>query len=381
MKILHLISSGGMYGAEAVILTLCRRLQELGHVSEIACFLNEHRPNTEFLQSATTQGFAVQPIHCRSRIDLKTVKELRRIIVDGGYDVVHSHNYKADIYLKLATMGLQIPIVATCHTWYDNNPSVWLYGVLDRFLLRSFDKVVSVSPGVSKRLRKAGVRANAIENITNGIAVEKYQNRFTVLRRELNLSPSKVLVGVVARLSREKGICHFLDAIAALGDDADQFEFAIIGEGPEAGSLKQQAERLGISKRLRFLGRREDMPEVFASIDILVQPSLDEGLPISVLEAMASGCTIVATSVGALPAVITSEETGLLISPGNAQEISAALLRTGADPTLRAQLGGSAQRRVQASFSAEEMTRKYLAVYQGTSSPVSVGRHVPSTSV
>lgn len=379
MKILHLISSGGMYGAEAVILTLCRCFQESGHISEIACFLNEHRPNTEFLESARAQGFAIQAIPCRSRIDIKTVRNLRRMIVEGEYDLIHSHNYKADIYLKLATIGLHIPIVATCHTWYDNNPSVWLYGALDRFLLRFFDAVVSVSPGVTIRLRKAGVRSSAVTKITNGIAVEKYQNRFAGLRRELNLLPSKVLVGVVARLSREKGICYFLDAIASLADDADAFEFVIIGEGPEAGNLHQQARNLGISNRVNFLGRREDMPEVFASIDILVQPSLDEGLPISVLEAMASGCTVIATSVGALPSVITSEETGILIPPGDAQQISSAIRRTGGDPTLRAQLGGSAQRRVQTTFSAEEMSRRYLSVYQAASTPVSVERQVANT--
>jgi len=379
MKILHLISSGGMYGAEAVITTLCLQLHENGHTSDIACFMNRHRPNTDFYEAARNQGLAVQSLLCRSRIDIDALRVLRRLIVEKDYDVVHSHNYKADVYLRLATFGLPVCVVATCHTWYDNDHAVWLYGVFDRMLLRFFDAVVSVSPGVSLRLKKAGIRSGAVTEITNGIAVEKYSNRFTVLQKELSIPHDRIVVGVVARLSREKGICHFLNAIHLLRDSTESFYFVVVGEGPEGASLRQQTEELGIADKVHFLGRREDMPEVFASIDILVQPSLNEGLPISVLEGMASGCTVIASRVGALPTVIEDGTSGVFVPPGDSQSLSQAILRVGNDPTLQAELGGNAQRRVQSLFSAQEMARKYLSIYEANGTPMSLGRRVPST--
>ena len=132
MKILHLISSGGLYGAETMVVALSKRLREEGHSSVIGVFHNLHSPNTDIADHARSSGLPVEILTCNGRIDARAVSRLRRLVRDQLVDAIHAHGYKADIYGYMANLGLRTPILSTCHNWVDNEFAAYLYGVLDR---------------------------------------------------------------------------------------------------------------------------------------------------------------------------------------------------------------------------------------------------------
>src|SRR5580700_12078966 len=145
MKILQLISSGGFYGAESVLLNLSVELQRSGHTCIVGVFENSRNANTEVGARAEIAGLAVRRIPCRSRLDWQTVREIQKIIEEDGIDLVHAHGYKADFYALLAARLAEVPVTATCHNWLGESRSMRSYARLDRYLLRFFDGVAAVS--------------------------------------------------------------------------------------------------------------------------------------------------------------------------------------------------------------------------------------------
>src|ERR1035437_10573854 len=128
MKVLHVISSGGMYGAEAVILNMSRMLLDGQHGSVLGVFSNSSNPNLQFYEAAVKEGLESHLIPCRGQVDRSAVAAIRELAIQSGADVVHAHGFKADIYVYFALRGLSVPFVSTCHTWYDNDLVVTLYG-------------------------------------------------------------------------------------------------------------------------------------------------------------------------------------------------------------------------------------------------------------
>ncbi len=269
--------------------------------------------------------------------------------------------FKADIYGYLATRGSGASLVSTCHTWYDNDLAVYWFGVLDRFVLRRFDMTVAVSGEVAQQLRSSGVGESRIRIIGNGINVLQFACARPALRE--HLVASTAVVGLVGRLAPEKGIQYFLDAAAVVLRSAPEVVFVVVGDGPERRNLEGAARSLGIENKVHFAGKLEDMAGVYASLDILVSSSLKEGLPMTILEALASGRPVVATAVGAVPELVQHEQTGLLTPPADAGALAGAILRLLDDCQLREKVAVQGQRLVREQFSAEAMTTQYLKVY------------------
>src|SRR5579884_366473 len=152
MKILHLISSGGMYGAEAVILNLCGVLNSSGqHEGLLGAFANSAAPNLALYEAARGAGIESHLIACKGQIDRTVPMRIRSLVQQTKADVVHTHGYKPDVYAWLALRHTGIPLVSTCHTWYDNDLAVRTYGAIDRWVLRKYHRVVAVSDAVQDR--------------------------------------------------------------------------------------------------------------------------------------------------------------------------------------------------------------------------------------
>jgi glycosyltransferase involved in cell wall biosynthesis len=360
MRVFHLISSGGFYGAERVVLTLSKTLNDMGHPATIGVFHNAHVPNIEVATHAQSLNLPVQLIACGRRFDWGTVRTLRDVFESAAPEVLHTHGYKADTYGYLAARGSKIALVSTCHNWLDENLAVYLYGVLDRFVLRKFDMTVAVSEAVANQLRAGGVAEDKVRIISNGIDVEAFSNAQPTIGRDA----SKCTVGLVGRLAPEKGIQFFLEAAARVLRSNPRVEFIVVGDGPERENLQQTAERLGVQSSVRFTGKLEDMPGVYASLDMLVSSSLKEGLPMTILEAMAAGRPVVATAVGAVPRLVLHEQTGLLVPPADAEALARAILRLLGGGELREKLACQGRQLIQDQFSAKAMAAQYVKVYE-----------------
>ncbi len=362
MKILHVISSSGMYGAEAVILSLMRTLSAGPHASALGVFDNAAGPNRQLFDAAVSQGLEAYLIPCAGQVDRATIAGIRALAASTDADVVHAHGYKADVYSFLALRRLKLPLVSTCHTWYDTNRIVTLYGKLDRFVLRRFARVVAVSEDVRRRLLGAGVQAGRIRIVRNGIDLRPFASASPSLRT--NLTPGAPLIGLVGRLAWEKGVDIFLDSAARVLAEFPTARFVVVGDGPDRPVLERSCRELGLDYALTFLGRRDDMASVYASLDIMVSASRQEGLPIALLEGMASGLPIVATAVGEVTGIVCDAVTGLLVPPKDPAALSAAILKVLRDTDRRTQFSRAARELVAREYSADRMTADYLRIYE-----------------
>ena len=363
MKILHIISSGGMYGAEAVILNLARTLRDGPHRCELGVFSNSPNPNLQLYETALREGIDSHLIPCRGQVDRAAVASIRELVNRTGADVVHAHGYKADIYTYIALRGICLPLVSTCHTWYDTDLFVSIYGRLDRYVLRKYTRVVAVSDEVKQRLLKAGVREGKIRIVRNGIDLSPFDGAVSA-RREGRIPGHALVVGLVGRLAWEKGVDLFLEAAAEVLVEIPETRFKVIGEGPDREKLEGLIDTLKIRYSVNLLGRREDMASQYASLDVMVSSSRQEGLPMALLEGMASGLALVATAVGDVPKVIVDGRTGLLVPAQNTGSLAAGIMELLHNPEKRKRLGLAARELIEEEYSSARMTADYLSVYK-----------------
>jgi glycosyltransferase involved in cell wall biosynthesis len=359
MKILHVISSAGFYGAERMIVSLCKAQRSAGDEATIGLFENEHLPNTELASAATESGIPVEMVGCKGRIDRQAIVKLRAIVQHGHYEVLHAHGYKGDIYAYFAARGTQARRVSTCHNWLDNTAATYVYGMLDRFALRHFDAVAAVSEEVAERLRSAGVAKNKVHIVPNGIDVKEF-----AVEPESASARDRLRVGLVGRLSAEKGVGYFLEAAAKVSKEFPEVEFVVAGDGPELSNLQGRTRELGIAHSVRFAGKVLEMAAFYRGINVLVSSSVKEGLPMTLLEGMAARRAIVATNVGDVAKVIIDGHTGLLLQPGDVAGLADGILRLLRDGALREQLGRNGQSFVREKYSSESMREQYSEMYR-----------------
>lgn len=291
----------------------------------------------------------------------RQIPALVRLIRESGIDVVHTHaSFAGRLAACLAGVGL---IVYTKHT-LDPVPERkgmkrWLFGLLNR---ATCDAAIAVSRAVRENLIREGIPPERVEVIYNGVDAEVFR-RTGVVQREW---PGKHLVGVVARLSPEKGHRFFLEAAKIVAAEMGDVTFLIVGTGPLEQELKEYVRESGIDERVVFAGHREDIPRILEQLDVLVLPSLSEAHPLSLVEGMCMGLPCVATAVGGVTEVISDEENGLLVEPGNADALAGAILRLLREPALAARLGDAARldaRRFDARMMAKKVTDLYRKCY------------------
>ena len=363
MKILQIISSGGMYGAEAVILNISHSLEDGPHRSIVGVFLNSSNPNLQLHERAVSEAIESHLIPCKGQFDWNAVVRIRELATQTGADVVHAHGYKADVYAYFALRRSGIPLVSTCHTWYDVDDRDHWYGVVDRFILRGYKSIVAVGEDPRQYLLRAGVSAGKIRMVRNGIDLRPFDRASAVVKEELDWHSNDV-VGLVGRLSVEKGVDIFLRAAARVLTQLPDVKFVVAGDGPDRAELDALIGKLGIGGSVRMLGRRDDMPSIYASLDVMVSASRREGLPIALLEGMASRLPIIATQIGEIPTVIQNGRTGVLVPANDPELLAAAIIELLRDPAKRERFGSAARQLVEEEYSAERMTADYLRVYE-----------------
>ncbi|RKY19566.1 MAG: glycosyltransferase family 1 protein, partial [Planctomycetota bacterium] len=229
-------------------------------------------------------------------------------------------------------------------------------------------RAVAIAPAVAEILRRGGVPEDRIVTICSSVDVEALRVPGAAgptrerLRAELGARDDQLLLLGLARLTRRKGFDLLLQALAARRDDP-RWALALAGEGEARHELQRQAASLGLAERVRFPGRRDDVPELLAAADVFVMPSRAEGLGVAALEAMAAGRPVLGARVGGLADAVAHDETGLLVPPEDVPALGAALDMLLNDSALRERLGAAGPVRVEAGFSARGMVDAYLALY------------------
>ena len=343
-----------------MLLNLCASQEKAGCQNSLLLFYNVHTPNVEFYERARRHGISVRMVHCKGRADWRAVRQIEEYIREDAIDVVHTHGYKADLYGFLAAWRSDKPIVATCHNWVGGTTALGIYNHLDRMALKRFAALAAVSDEVAQRLLDSGVPSGKIKTIANGIDVQAFEHGQPL--PELCATGSKV-IGMVARLDLQKGFKYLLRAVRELCNSFDGLKVVIVGEGPDRAAIERMIEEFGLQSNVLLAGQQSDMPGVYAAMDIFVLPSLNEGLPMTILEAMAASRPVVATRVGAIPKVIDDGENGLLVDPRNVDGLRNAIASLLSDSERCRCMGEKAHDWVSRNYTSEAMALKYRQLY------------------
>ena len=237
------------------------------------------------------------------------------------------------------------------------------YYRIDKAILPRFSRVVGVSQKIIEELIRIQVHPDKLRLISNGISLARFAGGSGHLRAELKIDPMTSVVGVVARMTPEKGLFHFIDAAKAMLTDLPGTRFLLVGDGPLRQELEKRVRELGIATQVIFAGSRSNMPEVYRTMDVFVLPSLNEGLPMALLEAMAASVPVVATEVGEIPKLIRPSREGLLIPPGDSKALAMAMAQLLHNLELSAIMASKAFTRVSELYSSKRMGEQYLELY------------------
>ncbi|MGN6250462.1 MAG: glycosyltransferase [Marmoricola sp.] len=337
----------GAGGAEAVVLALTEDALQAGHKVLAASAGGFRVAELGRLGVAHEQ---VRLVGRRPADLLASVRRLRQVGRRWRPDLVHAHNVKAAAVAR-AAVGRRVPILVTVHGVPDEE-----YAGAARVLRRVAGRVVAVSGDVADRLVAEGFPADRVDVVENAVVPPRVHPR-AASRRDLALPEDAPVVSCIARLVPQKRHDLLLEAWAGV----EQGVLLVVGDGPNRQDLERRAQRLGLTDRVRFLGERDDVDRILAATDCSVLSTDWEGLPISVLEAMAVGVPVIATAVGALPEVLG--EVAVLVPPGDAPALGAALRSLLADEARRAALAARGRALVADRFGPDRMGMDYRARY------------------
>jgi len=358
--VLHLRSSAGLYGAEYVILGLLPELAQRGIDSTLLCLDNQYLDEQPLYTRARALGLPAERLPCRGRFDFATVAALRERLRTHPKPLLHVHDYKSALTAWLARGRAHVPIVATSHGQFSSTTWLHLYHLLELSMMRRFERVCIVSAEMRPLLSRAGVREANIVLIENGIDTRRFSPGAPPLaRRDFDIDDGSFVFGAAMRLTEQKNPLGLIEAFARVAEATPRAMLVIAGDGPLREAVKVRAAELGLSNRLRLIGARDDLERFYTMLDAFVLPSLYEGLPLALLEAMAAGRPIVATDVGEVGAVLDGSE-GTLVPPADCVALAGAMQRA----MTRTQSGDALRARVVERYSVQRMADDYAAVYQ-----------------
>jgi len=370
-SVLHLRSATGLYGAEQVVLGLACEQQRRGDATRVIAFDHAGGAAPPLLAAASARGIPATALRCRGAADWHCVDALRRLLIASGADVLHCHDYKSIVYGRLASDGLGVARVATLHGWLDGNLRLRLYRWLERRALRRFDRICAVSPAIRETLVAAGLDERRVRRVDNGIDTARFRPA------PLPLAPRGpgILVGTAARLSPEKNLPMLVDAVAECRRRGLPLRLDVIGDGAGRAALERQVARLGLGDAVRLRGELAQPERWYPTLDAFVLPSLTEGMPMTVLEAMACGLPVVATAVGAVPELLDGLPVRRIVPPGDRAALVDALMRL--KPLAAPRL--DARTRVQARWSLPAMAERYAVIYGEAVAEQFVGAYLPAS--
>jgi len=353
LRVLHVDPERGWGGGEAQVMGLVRELAAGGHRSTVAA-----HPDGPLARACAAAGVAVVPLRIANHFDVRAGLALRRLA--RGADVVHFHTARAHALAPLCR-GRGARLVVTRRMDY-----VPAGGPYVRYLYNhAVDAVIAISAGVRDALLRVGVRRERIRVVPSGIDAAAFAappGARARLRREWAIGDDDVLIVVPGALERRKGHAVLLAAAAGLGAVLPRLRYVFCGDGREDDALRRAAA--GLDGVVRFAGFRRDMAACFAAADVVAMPSLQEGLGVAALEAMAAGRPVVGSRVGGLAEAVAHGETGLLVPPADAVALASALAQLARDADLRARLGAAGRARVLARYTSARMADGTLACYE-----------------
>jgi glycosyltransferase involved in cell wall biosynthesis len=358
--ILHLIETSGPGGAERVLVNIVENLDR-GRYGSVICLLKDGWLAAQLRQ----RGLETIIIPQRAGHDPAWVYKCVGLVRRKRIDMLHTHEFGMSTYGLLTSWFTRVPMIATVHgkAYYGER---WRRRMAYRLVASHAVQVVAVAEDIRRFLiDRVGATPEKVRTIYNGVDAKTVGSAEdgARVRRELGIPEATPVIGTIANLYPVKGHTYLLEAAAEVAKVAPQAVWLLAGRGGLLRQLQDEACHLGIANKVRFLGFRDDPAALLQAMDLFVLPSLSEGLPVSVLEAMAAGRPVVATDVGGNREVIVDGRTGFLVAPGDSRALAAGMITLLADRDLADRYGAEGRARVSQQFSLERMVSAYELLY------------------
>ncbi len=387
MKVLFYNHTGMVSGAERVLLMILNGIDRQRYEPVVVCPADSRM--MELATEAKVRARSLAALHARFtwRLDLvaqylfsfyEVIRDARRVVREEAPAFIHANSIRAGLVMSAATMGLNVPVIWHAHDILPRHPfstAVRMFAALT-----SRNHVLAVSQAVANRFRglllRPIKRRVPITVIHNSVDLDRFHPDTISrdkTRRSLNLGEDELAVGIVGQLTPRKGQLELIEAFAEVADKLPNAILFVVGSAlfnrdEEYGArLVRTAASLGIEKHVRFLGARDDVPELMRAFDVMVVNSHEEPFGLSVLEGLASGTAMVGTDVGGNPEMITHGVNGLLTPKGNRNVLAFTLLTLLRDAELREQLAANGRQDSLARFSIPRFIAEVNSLYRGVS--------------
>ncbi len=369
LKLLHVVGDSCFGGAGRIILRLGQVAKAEGWQVDVLTtdpvFQRAVRQNGLGLVNLDVVRREIHPLW-----DLAGLVRLSNFLRRGHYGIVHTHTSKGGFVGRLAAWLAGVPVIVhTAHGFAFHERSTrsarLFYSTLERIASHWCNRIVSVSEFHRHWALELGICGSSkILAIPNGIAaLANPEVPGAELRRQLGVRDRDLLILSMARLAPDKGLEYLIEAAAILLRTERRFQIVIAGEGPVRARLEELTRHLGVADWVTFLGFREDVSDLLAASDLIVLPSLREGLSIALLEAMAAGKPIIATNIGSHRELASQAEIAHLVSPADAPALCGAILQIASDADLMARLGTNARTLFEGRYTEERMLSAYKQMY------------------
>ena len=373
MRIVHLIQSAAqIYGAERCVLLETRAQQQRGdQVHVLVSHETRMGEGAQHLEDELRRrAVPVTRVVATGQVSLRLLAELGQALRRLQPDVVHSHSMKTDVLALPVVRLLGLPLVIELHGYLHppDDARVRLYERLDQWALRHSDAVLVLSRDYQREVRGYGVDPARVHLVPSGIDVAELRGGRgrRDLRAELGLPPrgqGAPVLGMVARLSAEKGHRHFLQALGRLRQQGLAAHGVLFGEGPLRDELIRHSAALGLAEVVKLGGYVPEVADAYSCLDVLVSCSQFEGLPLNLIEAMALGVPVVAMATGGCVDIVEDRHSGRLVARGDEQALTEALAELCRDDALRAAYGAAAARRAEERYSLAAWAAGAQAAY------------------
>ena len=367
-SVLHLIDSAGMYGAEKVIVTLLVELKYSHFPGILGCIRERENEIPQIAIEAANRNIPIHYFTMKRGFNFSGIRSISTFARENKITVIHSHGYKPNIFLNFIS-ARQVKKIATVHGWSKETGALKsrIYEFLDSLALRRMHCIVAVSKAVENDLASRGLRKDRIEIIYNGIIFNQEHNNsqadVSQLRAEYNISNCTFVIGTLGRLVNVKGHNYLIQAMPFILKEIPNCVLLIAGTGSLKTYLENLIKDLDLVNNVKLIGYVKDLNKFFSIIDLFVLPSLSEGLPISLIEAMAFGKPIVASMAGGIPEVIVNEDTGILIPPANVNKLEKTIINLSKDKDKMQRLSANSRKFVKTNFSSTNIAKQYENIY------------------
>jgi len=366
IKILDLRDSPWVDGPGRTILDCATSLMDTPYRLVIGTFNGGLQKTNAYAEEAAKRNLPVVTIHESSAFDRQVLNQILRIIDEMDIDIVHTHDFRSNLFGLVCAKMRHKPVVSTVHGWIANDFKGKIYTMIDKILLRFFDRIITVSARTKRLVRRAWLPDNKITVITNALRVENYlpDPGDKGYRDEIGVDEDTILIGNIGRLSAEKGQLDFLQAGKEILQDFDKIRLILIGIGPDQEKLESFVSENDMTASVVFAGFRDDMVTLYNSLDLVVQSSYTEGMPNVILESLLMEVPVIATNVGGTGEIIKNGENGVLLKPELPGELAIQIRQFIDDPATYKRMAQNGRKLIIEKFSHNRRVKKLSRLYK-----------------